>query len=285
MMSFFNYKKGSIKDYMERGEFFLLWDSYEVRYVEDFQTTTRLVGIYLKSNLYLFISKFFSSRPNLYCFWKRSLLILNIAYGSSWSEISSVLMTLQCINLVEMLELMWLISVLPFLVGLVTCCCKEKVGKMFLYLFVDSFWWLSKLKMKSPVTIRTPFQVVYILARNCSNILSHSSFSTSIELGWYAAQTKVGMFLFLPWISTTEDFKSCVLPCKIGSYTPCIKVAILYKNLHRCLFFQFNFWTQCSIDLHIITLVFDILWPGFSYSYNVQLIGIQHDWKLVECWH
>ena len=169
---------------------------------------TRLVGIYLKSNLYLFISKFFSSRPNLYCFWKRSFLILNIAYGSSWSEILSVLMTLQCINLVEMLELTWSISVLPFLVGLVTCCCKKKVCKMFLYLFVDSFWWLSKLIMKSPVTIRTPFQVVYILARNCSNFLSHSSFSTSIELGWYAAQTKVGMFLFLPRISTTRTSRS-----------------------------------------------------------------------------
>ena len=55
-----------------------------------------------------------------------------------------------------MLELMWSISVLPFLVGLVTCCCKEKVCKMFLYLFVDLFWWLSKLMLKSLVTLRFP---------------------------------------------------------------------------------------------------------------------------------
>ena len=66
-------------------------------------------------------------------------LILNIAYGSSWSEISSVLMALQCINLVKTLELMCSITVLPFLVGSVTCCCKEKLCKIFLYLLVNSF--------------------------------------------------------------------------------------------------------------------------------------------------
>ena len=52
--------------------------------------------------------------------------------------------------------------------------------------------------LKSPVTIRTPFQVVYILAKNCANFSSHSSFSTSIELGWYTAGgsgTRVGVFL------------------------------------------------------------------------------------------
>ena len=176
----------------------------------------RLVGSCLKSNIYLFISEFFLSHTYLYCFWKYSFLILNIGYGSLWSKISSVLMTLKCINLVEMLELTWTICVLPFLDGLVTCYCMEKVCKMFLYLFVDSFWWFSKLMLKSPVNIRIPLLVVCVLARNSLNVSSHLSFSTSTELCWFTAQTKGWGVFISPMDFYHVDFKICVISSNIS---------------------------------------------------------------------
>ena len=122
-------------------------------YIFHVKTKWNTVYKYLKTKIFSRDTKNHPQMPQQLYF----LLILNIAYGSSRSEISSVLMALQCINLVKTLELMCSITVLPFLVGSVTCCCKEKLCKIFLYLLVNSFWWLSKLMLKSPITIRTPF--------------------------------------------------------------------------------------------------------------------------------
>ena len=68
-----------------------------------------------------------------------SFSILKIVYGLSWSEILSAYITSPWISLLGILLQIWSIRVLPFLVGLVTCCCNENLCRISLYLLVDSF--------------------------------------------------------------------------------------------------------------------------------------------------
>ena len=65
-------------------------------------------------------------------------------------------------GLIEKMQLIWLMSALFFLFGLVKWCCGENIWSMSLYLLMSP-WFFGKLTLKLHFTIRTPFHCLFTL--------------------------------------------------------------------------------------------------------------------------
>ena len=70
----------------------------------------------------------------------------------------------------------------PFLVAIVTRCCKLKERRMFWFCLLDSSGSSGRSIFVSPVRKITPFHFVLTSERNSSKPSNHAGLSDSVEL-------------------------------------------------------------------------------------------------------